>query len=45
MKMKPQPIVQPLIVYGSIVLLLAWNTPPSSESEVESPMEEEAVCL
>jgi hypothetical protein len=43
MKMKPQSIIQPLIVYGSIVLLIACNTPPSSESEVEGPVDVEAV--
>lgn len=36
MKMKP-------LVYGYIVLLLACNTPPSSESEVEGPVDVEAV--
>lgn len=43
MKMKPQSIIQPLLVYGSIVLLLACNTPPSSESEAEGPVDVEAV--
>jgi hypothetical protein len=43
MKMKPQSIIQPLLVYGSIVLLLACNTPPSSESEAEGPVAVEAV--
>jgi hypothetical protein len=36
MKMKPQSIIQPLLMYGFIVLLVACNTPPSSESGVEA---------
>lgn len=43
MKVKPQAIIHPLFVYGSIVLLLACNTPPSSESEAEGPVDVEAV--
>lgn len=42
MKMKPTSMIQPLLVYGSIVLLLACNTPPSSESEAEGPVDVEA---
>jgi hypothetical protein len=42
MKLKPTSIIQPLLVYGSIVLLLACNTPPSSESDAEGPVDVEA---
>jgi hypothetical protein len=42
MKTRAQHITRSLLVYGSIVLLVGCNTPSSSESAVESPVDVEA---
>ncbi len=42
MKSKPQHITASLLAYGTIVLLLACNTPSTSESTAQSPADVEA---